>query len=219
MTEKRAIRKLTIVFFLLLSFIWSGCSQRAQQSLPTGHSQTSPPVRTVRANFIQNSPTIFMLAMDLAGQLRANLRHGLLKDWPLIVTTLVNIDNLKSSTRFGRTLSEALGEEIFKQGGIVKEVRSTKAVYLKPLAGEMMLSRDVRLLAKNLDTRAVIVGTYSIGARSVVVNVKMVDILSQDIISVATMEIARSTTVNALLGENMQKKMEAVPSAYDKNIL
>ena len=219
MTDKRAYKNITVSLLLLLSFIWSGCAQKTQDNLPSGRSQTSPPVRTIRANFVQNSPTIFTLAMDLASQLRANLRKGLLKDWPLIVTTLVNIDNLNSSTRFGRTLSEALSEEMFKKGGIIKEVRSAKAVYLKPQTGEMMLSRDVKLLAKNLDARAVIVGTYSIGARSVVVNVKMVDIRSQDIISVATMEIARSTTIDALLGESMHKKMEAVPTAYDENIL
>ncbi len=219
MNGKRACKKISILLFLLFSLTWPGCANKAQNGLPSGCSQASPPVTAARANVIQNSPTIFALTMDLAGQLKANLRNGYLEDWPLIVTTLVNIDSLDSSTRFGRTISEALGEEVFRQGGIVKEVRSARAVYLKPRTGEMMLSRDVKLLARNLDARAVIVGTYSIGARSVIVNVKMVDIRSQNVISVATLEIARSTSIDALLGENVQEKMEAAPTAYDENIL
>ncbi len=211
MKNKSQVSKI-LLSFLLLSFSFPGCAP--DKNITQGHNHNYFGRSTEPFPIRYNSPTIFTLAQDLAIQLRTNLREGEIGDWPCLITSLANIDDLKQSSRFGRVLSEALGSEIFRQGGKVKEVRSAKAIFVVPQTGELMLSRDVKQLARDINARAVIVGTYSIGAYSVIVNFKMIDLYSSNILSVATSEIARTKTIDSLLGQSSSQE-EPIPTTYD----
>jgi TolB-like protein len=152
------------------------------------------------------------LAAGLASQLSANLRDDSLENWPCVATTVVDIDHLEHSSRFGRALSENLGSEIFRQGGKVFEIRSGRAFYIEPGTGEMVLSRSVDELAGSMEARAVLAGTYSLGANSVSVNIRLINLADRSIISVATAEIARTPAIESMLHETNSP----VPTAYDR---
>ncbi len=162
-------------------------------------------------------PTIFQVAQGLAMQIRQNLRGETLQAWPCIVTSFADIDHLESSSRFGRLLAEAVSSELFRQGAIIRDVRSAKALFVKPGSGEMILSRYAKNLAKDMNARAVIAGTYGTGATSVVVNIRMIDLDTRAVISVAMTELARTPAVEALLwtdnGKDTKKTPE--PTTYD----
>ncbi len=215
MKPKNKVSKIFHLFLLtlLLSFSFHDCAPEKKVTQGHNHNYFKRPLAPIPVRY--NSPTIFTLAQDLAAQLRANLRDGEIGDWPCLITSLVDIDDLKSSSRFGRVLSEALSSEIFRQGGRVKEIRSARAVFVVPKTGELMLSRDVKQLARDINARAIIVGTYSIGAYSVIVNLKMIDLYNSNILSVATAEIGRTKTIDSLLGEQSTLEEEPVPNTYD----
>ena len=162
-------------------------------------------------------PTIFQVAQGLAFQLRQNLREDDLRAWPCIVTSFADIDNLNSSSRFGRLLAEAVSSQLFRQGAVIRDVRSAKSLFVQPRNGELILSRNAKSLAKQMDARAVIAGTYGKGASSVAVNIRMIDLQTRAVVSVAMTELARTPAIEALLGrEKKTGKMDTpLPTAYD----
>ncbi len=156
-------------------------------------------------------PTIFNVAQGLALQLQQNMRDGSLADYACVVTTLAQIDSLDKSSRFGRVMAEAIGAEIFRQGGNVREVRTADSIMLEPEEGEFSLSREASEIANSIDADAVVVGTYGVGRHSVAITVRMIDIQNRNVLSVAMTEIARTEAVDSLL----QASNEPIPTVYN----
>ncbi len=157
-------------------------------------------------------PTIFNIARGLAVQLDGNMRDGALADHPCVITTFADIDNLAASSRFGRLLAEAVGAELFRQGAEVKDVRSTGAVMLAPGQGEFGLSRDAEEALKEVNASAVVAGTYGVGSGTVAVTVRIIDVKTGGVLSVAMTEMARTEAVDALL----EPGASSGPTVYDR---
>ncbi len=212
------LTKVAIFFFLLLSLTGAGCTfcptpgqecSRPPTFKPTVNKQEARSVGYV-------SPTIFSVAQDIAHQLKSNIKGGQISDWPCIVTTFVDLDNLEQSTRFGRVLAESVGSELFRLGADIKDVRPARALYFQPGTGELILSRKAKRLASSVRARAVLVGTYTTGASSVIVTVRLIDLYNGKLLSVAGEEIAKTDSIKALLGtQPSPDQMEAEPTSYD----
>lgn len=188
---------------LPLALLWAmaflhGCSGPGNSaSLSRG---AMPPVSAAQGVArIHALPTLFNLAEGLVYQLEENARQGSLSGMPLVVTSSVSIDNLAETSRFGRLLGEAIGSELFRRGADVRDIRNTGSLQVMPLEGEMALSRQAQMLAKEVDAQAVVVGTYGLTDASVVVNIRMLDIATGRIFSVAMSEIARTSTIESML--------------------
>jgi len=144
------------------------------------------------------TPDFFGIGEDLALQLTTNLaRSGSGKR--LILATFVNIDDLYETSGFGRTIAESLATRLFRHGFGVVEVRKSKELLVKSNAGELILTRDASLIADQHPASAIVVGTYSLTPNSVILNVRMLDCVSQEVLSVAGMEIQRTRNINYLL--------------------
>ncbi len=161
------------------------------------------------------APDFFGIGENLASQLEMNLRQHAGKGGGLLMTTLVNIDDLYQTSSFGRTLTEALSTRMFRRGFGVVEVRKTAELMIKNNSGELMLSRNAELLAKELEVQAIVVGTYALTPNSVIINMKMLEVDSQEVVSVAGLEIQRSSNINHLLASSAGLA-EMVLSAYEQ---
>ena len=162
------------------------------------------------------SNSLFQVAQAIAIQLKNNIKGGQIGDWPCIVATFVDIDNLEHSSRFGRVLAEAVGTEMFRYGADIKDVRPARALYFQPGTGELILSRDAKRLAASVSARAVVTGTYTEGATSVIVNIRLIDLYNGKVISVAGEEIAKTRSIEVLLGKtSSQEESEPEPTTYD----
>lgn len=161
------------------------------------------------------APDFFGIGEHLASQLEANMRQHVGKGSGLLLTTMVNIDDLYQTSRFGRTLTEALSTRMFRHGFGVVEVRKSGELMIKSKSGELMLSRDAAILAKELEVAAIVTGTYSLTPNSVIVNVKMLGVDSQEVLSVAGIEIQRSPNINHLLAGSAGP-VEVALSAYER---
>ncbi len=162
------------------------------------------------------SPDFFGIGEDVARQLTANLKRPLANDRRLIMTTIVNIDDLDQTSRFGRTLTEALSTRLFRQGFGVVDVRKTSDLFIRDDSGEFMLTRDASLLAEENDAEAVIAGTYSLTPNSVILNIRMIDAGSRDVLSVAGLEIMRSVSIDDLLAASFGDMADGGLSAYER---
>lgn len=124
----------------------------------------------------------------------------------VLVATLVNIDALESSSTLGRAVSEQIGTRFSANGYQVIELKLREGgVYLKRNEGELMLTREISLLAKSYNASAVIVGTYAEAGSSVYINLKVVDPASNVVIAATDYALPMNQDVRVLLGKRAQR--------------
>ncbi len=161
------------------------------------------------------TPDFFGLADDLAVQLKLNSKYTLSSNRRLLMTTMVDIDDFYRTSRFGRTLTDALAGRLFRNGFGIVEVRKASHLMVKKGSGELMLTRDTALMTGEQNVEAVVVGTYSLTPNSVIISVRMIEPDTQEVLSVADMEIQRSNNINHLLFSNGTMG-EGQLSAYER---
>lgn len=145
------------------------------------------------------TPDFFGFGDYLARQLVVNRGHGSASGERIILTSMVNLDNLYETSAFGRTMTESLSTCLFRYGFRVAEVRKAPSVFVRDKEGELLLSRDAALLAKSQQVQSIITGTYSLTPTTVIINVRLLDAGSQEVLSVAGMELQRSHNINYML--------------------
>lgn len=95
-------------------------------------------------------------------------------DAPVLVATVVNVNDLSRSTPLGRTLSEQYASQLVVNGFNVKELKLRGDVFVKEGTGELMLSREIKDIARSHRAALVLVGTYSPAATMTFVSLKLV---------------------------------------------
>lgn len=168
---------------LLISMLLTACGQaRAPRTLSAA------------------SPDFFGIGDNLARQL-INNRRSLNTNETLIFTTIVNLNNLDQTSKFGRALSESLATSLFQYGFHVIELRKAGAIMVKDKTGELILSRESKELGKEQKADAIVAGTYSLTPKSIIINIKLLAAGTQEVLSVAGMELNRSLNINYLLAD------------------
>lgn len=93
---------------------------------------------------------------------------------PVLVATVVNVNDLSRSAPLGRTLSEQYASHMAANGFNVKEIKLRGDVFVKEGAGELLLSREIKDIARHHNASLVLVGTYSAAASYTFVSLKLV---------------------------------------------
>lgn len=131
--------------------------------------------------------------------LLASSKYRLDKDLPIVVATLVNVDALTESSRFGRALSEQVGSRFTKLGYSVVELKLRENVFVKQSEGEFLLSREVKSISLNHKAQAVVVGTYAEGRDYVYVHLKLIGIHDNLIMAAHDYVLPLDSNVKSLL--------------------
>jgi TolB-like protein len=192
-----------ISFIIFTAFITfnTGCSKR-YQDLPTF---VGIPFEDSVNYSVGRFKTSYM-----ADQIHAYFRGNLAA--PIAVTTFVEIDNLYQSSTFGRILAEQLISELSMRGYKVIEIRLSDAVQIMEDQGEMGLSREVQTLRPNQEIAGLVVGTYASSTDRVYVNARIIDPKSSQVISVGSVEMAKSNEIAQLLRTNsFSSSLERIP--------
>ncbi len=161
------------------------------------------------------TPDFFGIGENLARQLVMNHRHQGLADERLLMTTMVPLDHLDRTSDFGRVLTESLATQLFHHGAEILETRRLAELVITPRKGELMLSRQAAALADSHRATAVVAGTYTLTPQTVIINVRLLDVGSDAVLSVAGLELQRSRAVDALLRANTGEDDVAL-SVYEK---
>jgi TolB-like protein len=99
---------------------------------------------------------------------------NLSKSQPVLVASFVDVDNLDSSSTFGRITSEQIASKLSQSGYPVIELKLRNNVFIKEQSGEFILSRELVNLSTEHDAQAVLAGTYAVGTNSVWVTSKLI---------------------------------------------
>lgn len=93
---------------------------------------------------------------------------------PVLVATVVNVNDLRRAAPLGRTLSEQYASYMVANGFNVKELKLRGEVFVREETGELLLSREVKDIAKVHHAALVLVGTYSAAAQLTYISLKLV---------------------------------------------
>lgn len=125
--------------------------------------------------------------------------RAFLKNQPVIVATIVNIDDLKGS-RFGRVISEHVSTRLTQRGYPVIELKLRGTIFVKQSEGELLLSRELQEITLNHKAQAVVVGTYAEARGHVFVSLKMIDAATGQAIAAQDYTLPIDTALHSMLG-------------------
>jgi len=93
---------------------------------------------------------------------------------PILVASLVEIDDLERSSTLGRLISEQAGSRLAQMGYTVHEAKLRDSLVIRERQGEMILSRDLAHIGKRYDAQAVFAGTYAVGRARVFIDLRLI---------------------------------------------
>jgi TolB-like protein len=130
--------------------------------------------------------------------------RALNKHQPVIVASLVNIDDLNSS-RLGRMLSEQLATRLTKNGYAVVELKLRDSIFVKQLQGELLLSREIKDITLTHKAQAVLVGTYAESTGQIYLTIKLVGMADNLVISAQDYLLPLDSNVRSLLWNSVRQ--------------
>jgi len=135
----------------------------------------------------------------LGAQTVAERAGGLRKDQPILVSTIVMLDDLQSSSTFGRLASQLITNRLAQRGYSVKDINYTGAVLVREGTGEVVLTRDVARISRSLNAQAVVAGTYAVAGRQIFLNIRMLNAATGEIMSSADVVVPLNHNTEALI--------------------
>ncbi|HEY8964661.1 MAG TPA: FlgO family outer membrane protein [Alphaproteobacteria bacterium] len=128
------------------------------------------------------------------------------KDTPMLVGTIGNVNDVESSSTLGRTITEQASARLAQKGYKVAELKLRQGISIQrgglssASSGEYLLSRDVSEIAGEHKAAAALTGTYSVGANNVLVNLRLLDIRSGNVITAYDYVLPKNADVLSMVG-------------------
>jgi TolB-like protein len=142
---------------------WGATASTATSSVAT------PDISTASRDAADPADLIAFAAQTMVDRVGA-----LAKDRPIVVTTIVDVDDLSKSSSFGRLASQLVADRFAQRGFLVHEVDYAGTLTLRPATGETVLSRDVSRVPQAVNAQALVEGTYTVGGRAVYLSIRLI---------------------------------------------
>ncbi len=134
------------------------------------------------SSHVVNQMTLENTITSLSTQMMQNQK--IKSNRAVLITSFVRLDNLKKTTEFGRIVSESLINDLSNKGFNVIEFRGQVAVSINA-QGEYFITRNIDKLKDQIPNTYVVVGTYSRQFGKIMLNARVIDNLTGQIISSA----------------------------------
>jgi len=179
------LKGLRVVFSLtILSLLFNACSYKNPITKVTNfHSMIS--------DMVDKS----------APKIKANIKLGEI----VLVSDFVNLNNLRNKSQLGFLLSNILKDRISSLDIVIKEIELGKEFEFGT-NGFTFLTRDYeKILSNQVESRYILVGTYSISNKSLNLFIKLIDIDSGNILSSSFARTDLDDEILALEGQDETK--------------
>ena len=176
-----------LLLTVLASAVLAGCANNAAPV------RVEPTYQEAASNqFIQSS-------RDAVAKLTTGFDMNSLGGGPVLVATVVNVNDLSRAAPLGRTLSEQYATSMAASGFNVKEIKLRGDVFVREGQGELLLSREVREVSQAQNAQAVVVGTYAVSASVVYISLKLVNPVGNQVIAAHNYAVPADENVRTLL--------------------
>lgn len=137
--------------------------------------------------------------MDRQAAARIGQGQGPARGVSLCVTTPVDVNDLTASNPLARQMQEEIARWFVQAGYSVLEIRKGADLLFEPSTGEMLLTREERLLGKkNVTSAAIIAGTYTVTPEHVRFNIRMVRTANREVLAMSTVTLPMNRETAAL---------------------
>lgn len=181
--------RFTLTLVSLSAALLAGCSTSGGNAYvkaePSYDDAQKSPFVSINRDAIQK----LLTGVDLAAH----------RSTPVLVATVVNVNDLRKTAPLGRTLSEQYASHLVSHGLLVKELKLRGDIFVREETGELMLSRELKDIAKMHSAGIVLVGTYSPAANATFVSLKLVMTDTGQIIRGYDYALPNNADVNKLL--------------------
>jgi len=166
--------KNTFIITFLLSQLFTGCFL---QSTPKQQY-------TIQKSNTHLHNNLHTIISDISIQLFKTTNKEFLQD-NIVVTSFVLLDDLKTTSKFGRLLGESMISELHTKGFKVTDFRGRDAILVNK-KGEFYITRDTSKLKDEMANANILVGTYSsFDQNAILVNVRIMNFGTGEILSSA----------------------------------
>jgi len=172
--------------------------------------------------FSGQADTLYQLIQNMALQLFQNLDEpdpivgDLAKG--VAVSSFVELKKLTRTSSFGRYLAEQLMTEFQQQGYPVLEVRKSTSILVQEKRGEYGLSRNLKEIPPEVAARTLITGTYTVAGDHILVNAKIIDNKTAQLLSSATMLFPKNNLADLLLADSVSASVKPKEVTYMKRL-
>jgi TolB-like protein len=145
----------------------------------------------------------------LADQLERNIDSKYFSQ-PSIVATFSNLDNLGSTSSFGRLIAENLAHELQVRKWRVIEVKLAKSITMNS-SGEFAMTREVSKIKGAHKVRAIVTGTYTYTDENVIVNAKVLNLDTGILLSSAQI-IIPTDSISSIMYDDVNPRLMRIKS-------
>ncbi len=141
------------------------------------------------------------------------------KEKKIVVTTFLNANNYKASSKLGRLIAEGLIAELHNRNFTVIEYHTRNNVMLKEAGGDFALSRDIEHIRKSYQANYLITGTYSDTGKTLFIAGRLIDMKTSVVVSAGNYEVVKTPAIALLIEDDPATQAEhqsPVPSAYER---
>lgn len=145
------------------------------------------------------SPIVRDIAYEAADILEENLLFRLNKTLPILVTSLSDMDRLKSTSEFGRLMGDLIASRMVQHGYRIIEMKLNKNNRLfKTGRGILALTDDIREMETDHDAQAILTGTYALSGGHLLVSAKIIDAGDHAVISTCDLTVPLTKAIDDL---------------------
>ncbi len=130
----------------------------------------------------------------------------------IVVSTLVNVDDLKQTSAFGRIVSNQMGSGFNNSGYPIRGMELPTANFVVSEGGFLHLTDETKKNLREKKVSALVAGVFAAGKRSVYVSLRLIDISNMNIISSTDFVVPMGPDTKALL--KSRQTGDKLPSVY-----
>lgn len=162
--------KILSCLFAAAALLVAGHALAGQGAIPRQPSQYEA------APAPQNGGSVLVASSHYAADVLHNMLSARLsKESPVLVASMVQLDDLEKTSGLGRVVMQQVGSRLSQYGYRIVDSRLRSSMVMRPHEGEFMLSRDVaRLMQTEYAAQAVLVGSYTESLSAVYFSLRLI---------------------------------------------
>ncbi len=142
------------------------------------------------------------VSYDSVDRLLEEVSQPIPKGSLIVVSTLVNVNDLEQTSAFGRIVSGQMASAFNNSGYRIKRMEMPTKFFVEDKGGMLHLTDEALQSLNKHQASAIVVGVFAAGSRTAYVSLRVVDILSQNTISSTDFSVPMGPDTSLLLETN-----------------
>ncbi len=174
------LKKLTIFALVVPMLALSGCYKAPYYQTP-------------------DDADLIEVSYDAANTLQSNLSRTIPKNSLIIVSTLLNVDDLKKTSSFGRIISDQIASAFHTLGYRIIGMEMPIDLIVMQQGGGLHLSDETKKMLKNYKAAAIVGGVYAQGDKTAYISLRAIDTNSNNVIASTDISVPMGLDTKVLL--------------------